>query len=293
VFERFTDRARRVLVLAQDEARIQHDNFIGSEHLLLGLLREEDGAAAKALQQLGISTQAVRKKVAEKTHSTEAKLPGSPAFTARLKKILELSLRESRQLGHEYIGTEHLLLGLLREGQGVAMQVLQSLGTNSELVREQVISLLRVDRSESRDTTREVRASASELTGFPTRVLTGPDQDLASGGMRFRVVGVLIFEECVQVHWRMSGIPEPLADWIRSPSEFFSPTGKNERSLGFVGLQDDLGSAYALSSATMDEQPDGTWAGGVIFTPAVATAASRLGVVWNGEVIEIPMQGVS
>src|SRR6201994_3967531 len=142
MFERFTDRARRVLVLAQEEARLLNHNFIGTEHILLGLIHEGEGVAAKALESLGISLEAVREKVEETIGPAGSAPTGSPPFTPRAKKVLELSLREALQLGHNYIGTEHMLLGLVREGEGVAAQVLQSLGADLPRVRQQVIQLL-------------------------------------------------------------------------------------------------------------------------------------------------------
>jgi ATP-dependent Clp protease ATP-binding subunit ClpC len=134
MFERFTDQARRVLVLAQQEARLLDHNYIGTEHILLGLVHEGDGVAAKALEGLAISLEAVRQKVAETIGPAGTSTTSSPPFTARAKKVLELSLRESLQLGHNYIGTEHLLLGLVRDGEGVAAQVLVSLGADLSTV---------------------------------------------------------------------------------------------------------------------------------------------------------------
>ncbi|HET9442464.1 MAG TPA: ATP-dependent Clp protease ATP-binding subunit [Acidimicrobiales bacterium] len=142
MFERFTDRARRVLVLAQEEARLLNHNFLGTEHILLGLIHEGEGVAAKALESLGISLEAVREKVEETIGPAGTAASGAPPFTPRAKKVLELSLREALQLGHNYIGTEHLLLGLIREGEGVAAQVLVSLGADLSRVRQQVIQLL-------------------------------------------------------------------------------------------------------------------------------------------------------
>ncbi|MCU1489786.1 MAG: ATPase domain protein [Acidimicrobiaceae bacterium] len=142
MFERFTDRARRVLVLAQEEARLLNHSFIGTEHILLGLIHEGEGLAAKALESLGIGLDAVREKVEETIGPAGSAPTGSPPFTPRAKKVLELSLREALQLGHNYIGTEHMLLGLVREGEGVAAQVLQSLGADLPRVRQQVIQLL-------------------------------------------------------------------------------------------------------------------------------------------------------
>jgi ATP-dependent Clp protease ATP-binding subunit ClpC len=142
LFERFTDRARRVLVLAQEEAKLLNHNFIGTEHILLGLIHEGEGVAAKALESLGISLEAVREKVEETIGPAQGSTPGSPPFTPRAKKVLELSLREALQLGHNYIGTEHMLLGLVREGEGVAAGVLISLGADLSRVRQQVIHIL-------------------------------------------------------------------------------------------------------------------------------------------------------
>ena len=142
MFERFTERARRVMVLAQEEARLLNHNFIGTEHLLLGLIHEGEGVAAKALEQLGISLEAVREKVEETMGAPSTAAGGSPPFTPRAKKVLELSLREALQLGHNYIGTEHILLGLVREGEGVAARVLVDLGADLSRVRQQVIQLL-------------------------------------------------------------------------------------------------------------------------------------------------------
>ncbi len=142
MFERFTDRARRVVVLAQEEARILNHNYIGTEHILLGLLNEGEGIAAKALESLGISLVAVREQVVEIIGQGQQAPTGHIPFTPRAKKVLELSLREALQLGHNYIGTEHILLGLIREGEGVAAQVLQKLGAELQKVRQQVIQLL-------------------------------------------------------------------------------------------------------------------------------------------------------
>ncbi|MCH2432496.1 MAG: ATP-dependent Clp protease ATP-binding subunit [Acidimicrobiales bacterium] len=142
MFERFTDRARRVVVLAQEEARLLNHNYIGTEHILLGLIHEGEGVAAKALESLGISLEAVRSQVEELIGQGGSSPSGHIPFTPRAKKVLELSLREALQLGHNYIGTEHILLGLIREGEGVAAQVLVKLGADLSRVRQQVIQLL-------------------------------------------------------------------------------------------------------------------------------------------------------
>ena len=142
MFERFTDRARRVVVLAQEEARMLNHNYIGTEHILLGLIHEGEGVAAKSLESLGVSLESVRSQVEEIIGQGQQAPSGHIPFTPRAKKVLELSLREALQLGHNYIGTEHILLGLIREGEGVAAQVLVKLGADLNRVRQQVIQLL-------------------------------------------------------------------------------------------------------------------------------------------------------
>ncbi len=142
MFERFTDRARRVVVLAQEEARMLNHNYIGTEHILLGLIHEGEGVAAKSLESLGISLEGVRSQVEEIIGQGQQAPSGHIPFTPRAKKVLELSLREALQLGHNYIGTEHILLGLIREGEGVAAQVLTKMGADLNKVRQQVIQLL-------------------------------------------------------------------------------------------------------------------------------------------------------
>ena len=142
MFERFTDRARRVVVLAQEEARMLNHNYIGTEHILLGLIHEGEGVAAKSLESMNISLEAVRNQVTEIIGRGQTAPAGHIPFTPRAKKVLELSLREALQLGHNYLGTEHILLGLIREGEGVAAQVLQKLGADLNRVRQQVIQLL-------------------------------------------------------------------------------------------------------------------------------------------------------
>jgi Clp amino terminal domain, pathogenicity island component/ClpX C4-type zinc finger len=146
VFERFTDRARRVLVLAQEEARLLHHNFIGTEHLLLGLIHEGDGVAAQVIEQLGISLEDVRTRVQDIIGRSSMEESDSRPFTPRAKKVLELSLREALQLGHNDIGTEHILLGLIREGEGVGAQVLIGLGVDPLRVRQDVVQVLSNNR---------------------------------------------------------------------------------------------------------------------------------------------------
>ncbi len=165
MFERFTDRARRVVVLAQEEARMLNHNYIGTEHILLGLIHEGEGVAAKALESLGISLDAVRQQVEEIIGQGQQAPSGHIPFTPRAKKVLELSLREALQLGHNYIGTEHILLGLIREGEGVAAQVLVKLGADLNKVRQQVIQLLNGYQS------KEPAGTASEATPSTSLVL--------------------------------------------------------------------------------------------------------------------------
>ena len=142
MFERFTDRARRVVVLAQEEARLLGHNYIGTEHVLLGLIHEDEGVAAQALDSLGVSLGVARSQVEEIIGPGETVPSGHIPFTPRAKKVLELSLRESLALGHNYIGTEHILLGLVREGEGVGAQVLTRLGVELTRVRQRVVELL-------------------------------------------------------------------------------------------------------------------------------------------------------
>jgi ATP-dependent Clp protease ATP-binding subunit ClpC len=146
VFERFTDRARTTLVMAQEEARLLHHNFIGTEHILLGLLRQEDSVAGEVLTSFGVSLDTARRQVqhtlgAATAASTKTEL-GSPPFTPRAKKVLELALREALQLHHSYIGTEHLLLGIIREGEGVGAKVLIDLKVDLGAARQRVLQFI-------------------------------------------------------------------------------------------------------------------------------------------------------
>jgi ATP-dependent Clp protease ATP-binding subunit ClpC len=177
MFERFTDRARRVVVLAQEEARTLNHNYIGTEHVLLGLIHEGEGVAAKALESLGISLEAVRQQVEEIIGQGRQAPSGHIPFTPRAKKVLELSLREALQLGHNYIGTEHILLGLIREGEGVAAQVLVKLGADLNLVRQQVMQLLHGDQ----DTESAAAGAPSETAPSTSLVLDQFGRNLTAG----------------------------------------------------------------------------------------------------------------
>jgi ATP-dependent Clp protease ATP-binding subunit ClpC len=139
MFERFTERARKVMVLAQDEARRFHHNYIGTEHILLGLVSEGSGVGFQALSSLDITLDGVREQVASIVGYGEEEARGNIPFTPRSKKVLELALREAMQLGHNYMGTEHLLLGLVREGEGVAARILSNLDVDPDMVRREVL----------------------------------------------------------------------------------------------------------------------------------------------------------
>jgi ATP-dependent Clp protease ATP-binding subunit ClpC len=166
MFERFTARARRAVVNAQEEARELNHNYIGTEHLLLGLMREPESVAARALQELTISQDVVRERVIQIVGRGQQAQSGHIPFTPRAKKVLELSLREALQLSHNYIGTEHILLGLIREGEGVAAQVLVKLGGNLAVVREKVIELVPAAAENVEFTERVRPAGAASLEGI-------------------------------------------------------------------------------------------------------------------------------
>jgi hypothetical protein len=172
MFERFTDRARRVVVLAQEEARHLDHNYIGTEHILLGLIHEGEGVAARALTELDISLEAVRTKVQEMIGHGDEAPTGHIPFTPRAKKVLELSLREALALSHNYIGTEHILLGLIREGEGVAAQVLVKEGGSLDRVRQQVIQIL-ADASQ---------LQAEQVGGTQSRISQQQAMAMVAGG---------------------------------------------------------------------------------------------------------------
>ena len=142
MFERFTERGRQVVVLAHDEARAFKHNYIGTEHILLGLLREEDGLAARVLESLSVTVEEVRAQVARIVGQGDEMVTGQIPFTPRAKKVLELSLREALSLGHDYIGTEHILLGLLDVNDGVATQIHGELNVDPEAIRGEVLRVL-------------------------------------------------------------------------------------------------------------------------------------------------------
>jgi ATP-dependent Clp protease ATP-binding subunit ClpC len=173
VFERFTERARQVIVLAQDEARALKHNYIGTEHLLLGLLREEEGLAARVLESFEITVEEVRAQVARIVGQGDEVTGGQIPFTPRSKKILELSLREAISLGHNYIGTEHILLGLMREGEGVAVQILLDLGAGPSTVRDELLRMLSGARGETGQPSRPMRDPRQLSWEYAVRTLEG------------------------------------------------------------------------------------------------------------------------
>ena len=179
MFERFTDRARRVVVLAQEEARMLKHNYVGTEHLLLGLIHEGQGVGAKALESLGIGLDMVRHEVEEVVGEGQEAPSGHIPFTPRAKTVLELSLREALELNHDYIGTEHILLGLIREGDGVAAQVLVMLGADQNRVRQQVIQLLHGRSAEEAGSTRPAERELSLLPAVKA-LLEGLEQRLTA-----------------------------------------------------------------------------------------------------------------
>jgi ATP-dependent Clp protease ATP-binding subunit ClpC len=210
VFERFTDRARRVIVLAQEEARLLNHNYIGTEHLLLGLIAEGEGVAATALERMGVDLGTVRRQVEEIIGHGEKAQSGHIPFTPRAKKVLELSLREALQLGHNYIGTEHILLGLVREGEGVAAQVLQKLGLQLQRTRDEVLALL------------------SGSTG--ARQVLPPTEAMAAAGpsvpaLRWRVVRAL--DRLSDLETQVRAIRDELAE-VRRLLALFAPEGSPE-----------------------------------------------------------------
>jgi ATP-dependent Clp protease ATP-binding subunit ClpC len=222
---------------AQVEARLLNHSYIGTEHVLLALIKEEEGLAAKALESLGISLETVREKVMEEIGplGRPSPLTVSPPFTPRAKKVLELSLREALQLGHNYIGTEHILLGLVREKDGIAASVLQNLGADLPDVRQKVVDLLDGSTGFGASSSSGSVVRTGEWPRYPMQVVAGPSLRLGSDGVEFWVTGVLFFDESVQVFWQMSGIPTPIIDLMRDP-QLFSPNLQEARSVAYVAL---------------------------------------------------------
>jgi ATP-dependent Clp protease ATP-binding subunit ClpC len=216
VFERFTDQARRVIVAAQKEARLLDHNYIGTEHILLGLLREGEGQAARTLASLGVSLEAVRTQVEEIIGRGDSIPSGHIPFTPRAKKVLELSLREARWGGDEHIGSDHILLGLVREGEGVAAQVLVKLGAGLSEVRRAIISA-----RAGKETDQPVTSVRERLAAVLSRAKAGkPSSDLSCsfcGKHQDQVAklvagpGVHICDECIRLCQEIldEGAPPP------------------------------------------------------------------------------------
>jgi ATP-dependent Clp protease ATP-binding subunit ClpA len=278
MFERFSDRARRVVVLAQEEARMLNHDYIGTEHILLGLIHEGEGVAAKALESLGITQEAVRQQVQEIIGQGQQAPSGHIPFTPRAKKVLELSKREALHLGHNYIGTEHILLGLIREGEGVAAQVLVKLGADLNRVRQQVIQLLH--GYQGKEETRTARAAGrsgkagrgkrrllaeilgrfdsmeSRLSALEHRVGTGPgvrdldreiaqvrrDKESAIDGQDFETAAVLRDKERQLLHEKDSRQEE----WATAHLDLPSLSDEVERLRGLLrqhGIEPQDGAA--------------------------------------------------
>ena len=189
MFERFTDRARRVVVMAQEEARLLNHDYIGTEHILLGLIHEGKGVAARALASLGMRLDSVRSQVVETIGQGHRSPSGHIPFTRRAKKVLELSMREALRLGHNYIGTEHILLGLIREGDGVAAQVLEKLGADLPQIRNSVIRLLSEGEGEDPFGSGHVRVRDPDdsimLKGLRIPARHGVTEEERAGGQTF------------------------------------------------------------------------------------------------------------
>jgi hypothetical protein len=249
MFERFTDRARRVVVLAQEEARLLNHNYIGTEHLLLGLVHEGEGVAARALESLGISLEAVRSKVEEIIGQGQSAPIGQIPFTPRAKKVLELSLREALQLGHNYIGTEHILLGLVREGEGVAAQVLVKLGGGDlALVRQAVTVQLASQPREEISQRPVLQEPRPTLVGGPgvfgqpeppelVKVVPLAREAVSRRGYRLMLISLEIWSNGMDLRYALLAL---------APLEPYPLPGATHR----WRLTDDLGTTYELAGAT-------------------------------------------
>jgi ATP-dependent Clp protease ATP-binding subunit ClpC len=238
MFEKFTERARQAIVLAQEEARLLNHNHIGTEHLLLGLIHEGQGVAARALESLGVSLEDVRQNVEEIIGRGQHELSGHIPFTPRAKKVLELSLRESQQLGHDYIGTEHILLGLIREGEGVAAQVLVKLGADLNRVRHQVIQLLGDKASEEPGDTEAAarREAAGGLAGDEPEVrIVGSPPELAEILNRLRSIDTRL--AAVQRHLGLGREPGPAAGEESAPRPASTAPPEDEGPAAEAGPQ--------------------------------------------------------
>jgi hypothetical protein len=242
MFERFTDRARRVVVLAQEEARLLNHSYIGTEHLLLGLLHEGDGIAARALESLGISLVTIRAQVEEIIGRGEASPTGHIPITPRAKKVLELSLREALQLGHNYIGTEHILLGLIREGEGVAAQVLVKLGADLSRVQDEVARQLSRGTHHTPRRTQPIglgRSLSQVVPKLHRVVALGPDHQVnLPGGGVLVLLSLEVWSNALELRYALTGPPNPAA-----------------ATLGEWTLTDDADRTYQRASITTTYDP--------------------------------------
>ena len=207
MFERFTERARQVVVLAQDEARVLKHNYIGTEHLLLGLLREEDGVAAHVLKSLDVTVDGVRLRVAEIVGEGGEVAAGQIPFTPLSKKVLEVSLREALHLGHNYIGTEHILLGLARENEGVAARILLDFDADAEKIRNEVIATLGIDAAALQ------RTSKARRFRRPRSVSTMTQPCWQYRIERRERVEAHFLNDLGEEGWELVSV-HPVADWV-------------------------------------------------------------------------------
>jgi hypothetical protein len=306
VFERFTERARAVLVLAEEEARSLDHGFVGTEHLLLGLIREGDGAAARALESLGISLQVVREKVEDMIGPSGTGSSGKPPFTPRAKQVLELSLREALQLGRNYIGTEHILLGLVREGEGVAAQVLQSLGADLERVQESVtevlISYRRRDVDDGPGGSLAGVGNNSDLR-YPYKMIPGPERSLGSTSLGLRIVGVLLFDDVIRVTWRLHGVPGALTRLVEHATRtsdadvgFRAMRAEVRRTVPdahdfepYILLGDDQATGFREIGTTFKALANGEWVGNSDFSPSPPESATTISLAWESDSIELAL----
>ena len=307
-------------MLAQEEASLLNHSFIGTEHILLGLIHEGDGLAAQALESLGISLQAVREKVADTIGPAGSAPTGSPPFTPRAKKVLEPALREALQLGHNYIDTEHILLGLVREGEGVAAQVLKSFGADLGTVREKVMESL-VGYQGQDPTSAQGASDVFPMRGvagpletreprYPYKVLSGRERPLGSPSLGLRVVGVLLYDDGVSVIWRLLGVPSALTRLVEGatassesprnvgtpirmrPTIPPGPARPRPRRRGadpFIVLFDDVGTTFRAIETTYQPLEDGEWAGSCEFAPALLEDASTLTLTWENDSITLTL----
>jgi hypothetical protein len=228
-FDKFTDEARRVLTFAQDEAQRFEHNYIGTEHLLLGLVREEEGVAAHVLKAMGIGLPDVRKAVEFIIGRGDRPVPGEVGLTPRAKRVIELAIDEARRLGHRYIGTEHLLLGLVREGEGIAAGVLESMGVNLDRARHEVIRVVTAGFPPQPDDRAEEPPIAHRLAdiedGALDRVI-GIGRVEAHGGVSLELIALEIRAAGSLLHWKAGFDGQP----FRVDPELHA--------------QDDLGTVY-------------------------------------------------